>query len=251
MWVAAAHAAVGAVALVLALGVNATPVLGAHPALKPMKFGFSIALFLATMAVLVPALSLRPQLREVAAWTLAATMIAEMIPIVVQAARGTTSHFNSHGTLDSAFWRLMFVAIVIATVTTLIITVVATARPLLGPDQRPWSPLLATAWRAGLWFFVLAAFTGFRMGGQLAHSVGGVDGGPGAAVTTWSRQHGDLRVPHFIGVHALQSLPLVGYLLARAPVETVARWGLLIAAVGVHVLLAVVALGRALAGRPW
>jgi hypothetical protein len=77
-----------------------------------------------------------------------------------------------------------------------------------------------------------------------AHTVGAPDGGPGMPGTGWSREHGDLRVPHFVGLHALQILPMFAWLFARN------RPSLVIAAAAGYAVLFFALMGQALSGRP-
>ncbi len=48
-----------------------------------------------------------------------------------------------------------------------------------------------------------------------AHTVGAPDVGPGLAGVGWSTRHGDLRVPHFFGLHGVQIIPFLGWLALR------------------------------------
>ena len=100
-WFAVAHAAV-ALACLAWLAFDAAPVLGVHPAHKPLKFGLSIAVFLAAMAYLVPTLACGGGVARALAWTLALTMALEMAPILIQAIRGVPSHFNTRAPLDGS-----------------------------------------------------------------------------------------------------------------------------------------------------
>ncbi len=110
-------------------------------------------------------------------------------------------------------FSVMGASIALVWVATLVISVVLFASP--GPD-----PARNLAMRAGALISVAGMALGFLMtiptqaqlqdfqGIAGAHTVGPPDGGPGLPLLGWSTVGGDLRIPHFVGMHALQALPL-------------------------------------------
>jgi hypothetical protein len=82
-----------------------------------------------------------------------------------------------------------------------------------------------------------------------AHTVGAADGGPGVPVTGWSREHGDLRVPHFIGLHALQALSLIAIGLRRWRRPEADRVKVMLTAAVSYAVLFVLLIGEALRGQ--
>jgi hypothetical protein len=82
-----------------------------------------------------------------------------------------------------------------------------------------------------------------------AHSVGGPDGGAGIPVTGWSREYGDLRVAHFIGLHAIQAFALVALGLRRWRRPDAVRVKTLFVAAGSYASLFVLLLWQSLRGQ--
>lgn len=216
---------------------------GAGIWLKPWKFALSIAVYLGTVAWMA---SLLPgsRLARVVGWVAAVAMLAEQSLITMQAARGVASHYNVATAFDARVFQAMGVAIVVNTLALLVLLVRSMALEARGREAMVWGV------RLGLAVFVAGSLEGFVMTSQLAHSVGGADGGPGIPLFRWSTEVGDLRVAHFLGIHAIQVLPWLGWLVDRR----VARPGLRVALAwmlaAVYVALAVAALWLALSGSP-
>jgi hypothetical protein len=95
-----------------------------------------------------------------------------------------------------------------------------------------------------------AARAGARLTIAGAHTVGAPDGGPGLPGTGWSTEHGDLRIPHFVGLHAVQALPLLALLLASLGVHPTARTRLVLVSSFSYAGLFAILLAQALGGEP-
>jgi hypothetical protein len=75
--------------------------------------------------------------------------------------------------------------------------------------------------RSGILIFVFFSFEGATMGARGTHTVGGPEGGPSLPILNWNLKLGDLRIAHFIGMHALQILPLLSWYVLKSTLGTV------------------------------
>ena len=250
-----------AVGIASAIGMMVDPriITGARAWLKPLKFAISTAVYSLTLAWVFGYLMDWPRMRRVVGWTTAIVFVLEVAIIDAQAWRGMRSHFNISTRVNMTLFFIMGGAILLQ-------TLVSIAAAVALWRQRFADKALGWALRFGMTLTILGAFIGPMMtrptAAQIAHaragermttvgshSVGGVDGGPGLPLTGWSVEHGDLRVPHFIGLHALQALALVALALRRWRASENARVRVMMAAAAGYALVFAVLLLEALKGH--
>ena len=241
-----------------AMAVDPTQLLGAPRWLKPAKFAISSAFYVFTLAWIFTWLPERRRLTAIVGWISAVVIVIEVGIIDLQAARGVTSHYNVATALDAALFSTMGLGILIAWFAAIALTA-ALFRHRFADEALGW------ALRLGLLLTVIGQATGGFMTmptqAQLAaaktrritvagaHTVGAPDGGPGLPITGWSREHGDIRVAHFVGMHAVQVLPAIALLLAPFASAIPRRRAVLLAA-SVYAAVFALLLVQALNGHP-
>jgi hypothetical protein len=211
----------------IGLAVDSRIITGAPAWLKPAKFAISTAIYALTVAWIFTYLEAWPRLKRVVGWTTAIVLVLEVGLIDMQAARGITSHFNVATPFDATVFVVMGTAILAVWVAAIALTI-AVFRQHFADESFGW------AIRLGLLVTVLGQATGglmtqptsaqmasARAGERMtisgAHTVGAPDGGTGLPGTGWSTTHGDIRVAHFIGLHAVQIVPVIALLLQGVP----------------------------------
>ena len=245
-------------AVVAGIGIAADPriLLGVPIWLKPFKFAVSFALYGITLAWLFSVLPRRSRLAEWAGTVIVGVAVVELAIIVTQTVRGTPSHFNMTTPLNAELWQAMGTSILVLFGAHLAISVVALR-------QRMTDRLAAYAIRLGLVLSMLGLLAAVPMvlpsqdpgiaGIVGAHSVGVPDGGPGMPLTGWSTTGGDLRIGHFVGLHALQVMPLLAILLGRlfgGRLDRAVLARLLLVAGAAYGVLVVLLTWQALRGQP-
>jgi len=187
---------------------TSTQVHGISAWLKPFKFAVSIGVFSWTMAWYCHYLSgfnVTPF-----NCTVIILLGFELVYIIFQASKGHLSHFNISTPTYSLLYSLMGLAITIVTLYTAYVGVLFFTQPFPDlPSYYVW------AIRLGILVFVVFSFEGALMGSRMNHSVGAINDNSNWLIVGWSKTVGDLRVSHFVGMHALQLLPLLSFYIFK------------------------------------
>ena len=214
-------------------------------ALKPIRFALSISVYMLTASWMFG--FVRPErfgalAPQATVWAMIVGCAVEFSLIVLQAVRGRRSHFNEATALDRAVWATMGVFAVL-----FVGAVLPLAWEIGRNPQHYADPIMVRAVVTGLLLtFLLGGGTGGMMGRRSTHAVG--PEGRKMPLFGWTLRSGDIRIPHFFGIHAMQALPLIA---------AAARWmqpqsGGVAAAAGAfgYALLTAVLIRQALRGTP-
>jgi hypothetical protein len=183
----------------------------------------------------------------------------EVAIIDVQAWRGTTSHFNVSTPTSALLFGVMGLGIISQTVSSVFVAIALWRQPFA-------DVVMGWALRLGMTITIIGATAGglmtrptsaqladaratHRMAVSGAHTVGAPDGGAGLPGTGWSTEHGDLRVPHFLGLHALQALVFVALIVRRRRLDADRGVRVVQAAAASYVTLFGLLLWQALGGE--
>jgi hypothetical protein len=203
--------------------VDPRNVLGQSNWAKTTKFSISLVFYSGAMLWIFGYDTLRPRLSRFILSASAYILGFEMVLIILQGARAVPMHFNNITPFDATLFNIMGATI------TLLWFVNALGVAVLVAQRIP-SRAFAWSLRLGLIIALLGMLEGFLMTSPTptqtalldadlhtdmigAHTVGAPDGGPGLPLLGWSTTHGDLRIAHFVGLHGLQIIPLLGLFL--------------------------------------
>jgi hypothetical protein len=232
--------------LVLISTFDSRVVLGVNLWMRSAKFSASLGLYLLTLGCLLGYLPGPRWAMRTIRWVTVGAVFFEMPILLVQATRGVPSHFNETTPFDAILYNLMGSAAMVQMVMLAWVLFLFCTQRIAVPR------VCLHGIRAGIVLTLAAIVPGLMMVMNGQHAVGVADGGAGLPLLNWSTVGGDLRIAHFLSLHALQVLPLAGFGLARMRTRLTEemRSALMTAVTLIYALAIVVTLAQALAGQP-
>ena len=197
---------IGSLILLVLIQFDDRQLTGVNVWIKPLKFLTSTFILLWTIGWYLMKYPFWEKSKSVIAFSLTILLSLENILITYQASRGVKSHYNVETFWDAAIFQTMGIAIGFITLFMFWFLIKSFSPKLNASTTMKWG--FRIAWIALLFG---TAIGGSAMIGQNAHAVGVADGGEGIPALNWSTEGGDYRIAHFLGLHAIQIIPLTIY----------------------------------------
>jgi hypothetical protein len=175
---------------------------------KPVVFGLSFGIALATLSWIMGLLRPRKGVGWVVLGTLTIASVGEVTLISMQKWRGVASHFNEATTFDETVFSAMGSLVSLIALMIVVVTVWSFVR-IAAP------PSLALAVRAGLVLMLVSQAVGVQMIAEGGNTFGAA---------------GALKLPHAVTLHAVQVLPALALVLLTT--DTVERHRVRVVALG-------------------
>jgi hypothetical protein len=187
--------------------------------IKPTKFSMSFLIYAATMLWFGQFIKRDSHLFHGASIAALIGATIELVAITLQVVRGTTSHFNTSTPFDHGVFIVVKVAIVPVAAAVLISYILMLRQknlPAVIDSALHWGLFLTLVGCVPAILMILPdpmqdSITQYQLFD--GHTIGHPEGGPGLPWLGWSTVAGDLRASHFLGIHALQALPLAGWFI--------------------------------------
>ena len=205
----------------------------------------SFSSFLLTVPFYMDVARISARARDRLNFIFAGVLLLQVLLIGVQYSRGVPPHFNFTSWFNGIVFGLMalFIYLFVGAFFWLTWRILA---PWKNPGGEAPDPILLAAFRAGALAFSAGSIIGMLIGARESHLVGVRWGTPAIPFLNWNLAGGDLRVPHFLGLHGLQFFPLVAWISIR----TGLRGRLLLPALIAYAVLLGLLLFGALQGQP-
>lgn len=182
-----------------------------NPWIKPIKFSMSFSTFASTVSLLLLALRIPKWQLTLVRRAIAASVALEILSLAAQAWR-SAYHLSGQSLLDTSLAQLTNSMVMVnTTIVCWMLALFFANRVRTDQIDRP----MVAAIRHSLVIFLAGNAIGGYMLARGSHTVGTADGGPGLPFVNWSVIGGDLRIAHFIAIHAIQIVPLFAYILSQ------------------------------------
>jgi|SRR5579864_713559 len=195
----------------LAMFVPATAGAAVNPWIKPIKFSMSFSTFASTISLLLLALRIPRWQLTLARRAIATSVALEIMSLAAQAWR-SAYHLSGQSLLDTSLAQMTNSMVMVNTgIVCWMLALFCANRVRTDLIDRP----MVAAIRYSLVIFLAGNAIGGYMLARGSHTVGVADGGQGLPFVNWSVIGGDLRIAHFIAIHAIQIVPLFAYILSQ------------------------------------